>query len=95
MVAANNANADVAYSTGKLAADAITGNNYADAKLKRNDIMVSIAMSRNAIVACGQDVELNPTLLLMRVTCAITVRAEMVKNLEYEFSSLLPYLRSA
>jgi len=43
-------------------------------------------MSCNAGVVRGQEVELNPTLLFMRVTCVVTDRAEMAKNLEFEFS---------
>ena len=48
-------------------------------------------MSRNAVVR-GQEVELNPALLFMRVTCVITDRAEMANNLEFEFSKQAPAL---
>jgi len=92
VVAASSANADVAYATGQSAAIAITGNNYADVKIKRKDRVVSIAMSRNAVIVRGQEVDLNPTLLFMRVTCVITDRAEMAKYLEFEFSKQPPAL---
>ena len=45
IVTENKAKAYATCSTGKLAADAITGNNYyADTKLKINDRVVSISM---------------------------------------------------
>ena len=42
IVAPAEANADQAFELGELAADQITGMNYADAKLKRKDKVVSI-----------------------------------------------------
>lgn len=74
-MAAKNANADEAFTIGQSAvAEAISGNNSADMKLKRKETVVSIYVSHNAEVVRGQEVELNPTLLFIKRTCVIIVQ---------------------
>ena len=53
-------------------------------------MVVSITMSHSAVLMQGEQVELNTTLLFMKVTSVITDRTEMAKYLEFEFSKELP-----
>ena len=91
-VADKSANTDRAIGLGSAAAVAITGKSYGDLKLKRSDRVVSLAMSHNAVNVRGQEVDINPTLLFMRVTCVINDNSEMANYLEYEFSKHPPSL---
>lgn len=66
------------------------GKNFGELKLKRNDRVVSMAMSHNAVNVRGKEVDINPTLLFLRVTCVIDDNREMSNYLEYEFSRYPP-----
>lgn len=52
-------------------------------KVKSKGRIVSICISRNDGVVRWYGIELNPSLLFMTVTCVMTDRAEMAKNLEF------------
>ena len=53
------ANADRANEPGELAADQLTGKNYADVKLERNDKVISIGVATNGAEVRGCQVEIN------------------------------------
>ena len=71
VVAPNCANADLAIELGERAAARLTEQSYADAKLKRNDRVISIAAAANTATVRGQDIEIDQSALFMRVTCVI------------------------
>ena len=60
IVAPAMANADRAVELGEVAASALTGKTYADAKLKRNDKVVSIGAASNSAKVRGCEVEIGP-----------------------------------
>ena len=57
--------------------------NYADVKLKRNNRVISIGTALNGIKVRDKVVEVDPTLLFMRVTCIIEKQAEMEDYLQH------------
>jgi len=92
IVAPATANADRAIALGELAANELTGKNYADAKLKRNDKVISIGAATNSAEVRGCHVEIDPISLFLRVTCVIRKREEMKVHLTYEFTKHPPSL---
>ena len=92
IVAPSSANADSASEIGNASAESLTGKNYASAKMKRNDRVVSISMASNSVHVRVQEVELNSTLLFLRVTCVIKSSQEMEEYLKYEFGKQAPAL---
>lgn len=90
VVAPETANADLAIKVGEEAASRLTGISYTDAKLKRNDKVISIAIANNSAKIRGHQVEINPMSLFMRVTCVIQNRSEMKDHLKHEFSKQPP-----
>lgn len=86
------ANAECAVEVGEQVAAHLTGLNFADAKLKRNDKVTSIGAATNSTTVRGHDVEIDPTLLFMRVTCTIKKSSDMEKHLKHEFSKQPPSL---
>ena len=92
MVAPASANAECAVEVGERVAARLTGFNFADAKLKRNDKVTSIGAATNSASIRGHDVEIDPTLLFMRVTCTINKSSDMENHLKYEFSKEPPSL---
>ncbi|KAL8625560.1 hypothetical protein ACOMHN_014648 [Nucella lapillus] len=91
ILADKSANADQAYTIGKSAAEEMTGRQYGDVKLKRKDRIKSIA-AKESVSVRGQEVEVNSTLLFMRVTCVINHQEEMEQYLRHEFGSKPPAL---
>lgn len=91
-VAPKCCNADSAVELGIQAAASLTGQNYSDVKLKRNDRIISIGAATNTATVRGQDVEVDPTLLFMRVTCVIQKPSDMEDYLKHEFSKQPPAL---
>ena len=91
-VAPMRSNADCAVELGNEAAKRLTGQNYSDGKLKRNDRIVSIGAATNTATVRGQDVDVDPTLLFMRVTCVIRKPSDMQNYLNHEFSKQPPAL---
>ena len=83
-VAPQQANADSAFEVGNDAAARLTGLNYADATLRRNDKVTSIG--------AGKMVEIDPTILFMRVTCVIENHADLQNYMKHEFSKFPPAL---
>ena len=92
IVAPASANPDRAIELGELAANNLTGQNYADAKLKRNDRVVSIGVASESIEVRGHQVEIDPMSLFLRVTCVINKHQEMKDHLTHEFSKYPPSL---
>ena len=70
----------------------LTGKNYADAKLKRNDKVIYIGVATNGAEVRGCQVEIDPLSLFLRVTCVLHGRDEMKVHLTYEFSKHPPSL---
>ena len=62
IVAPATANANRAIELGELPANQLTGKNYAEVKLKRNDWMkvISIGVATNGAEVCGWQVEIDP-----------------------------------
>ena len=77
VVAPSSANADSAYTLGEEAAARLTGTSYVDVKLRRNDKVVSVGSAINSAEVRGQQVEIKPLNLFMRLTCIIHNRSEM------------------
>ena len=75
-------NADCAVELGIEAAARLTGQNNSNVKLKRNDRIISIG----AATVHDQDVEVDPTLLFMWVTCVIRKPSDLQSHLKHEFS---------
>ncbi|KAL8610599.1 hypothetical protein ACOMHN_006318 [Nucella lapillus] len=69
----------------------MTGRQYGDVKLKRKDRIKSIA-AKESVSVRGQEVEVNSTLLFMRVACVINHQEEMEQYLRHEFGSKPPAL---
>lgn len=92
VVAPATANADRAIEAGEEAAKRLTAMNYADAKLKINDKVISIGAANNSAIVRGHQVEIDPISLFIRVTCVIGNRADMKDHLKHEFSKHPPSL---
>ncbi|MES9880176.1 MAG: hypothetical protein ABW185_04765 [Sedimenticola sp.] len=92
IVAPKSANADRAFEIGRESAEHLTGDNYADAKLKRKDRVISIGTASNGVTVRDEEVEVDPTLLFMRVTCVIKQPSDMEYHLKHEFSKQPPAL---
>ena len=92
IVAPSKANADKAFEVGEEAARQMTGNNYAEVKLKRNDRVISIGTAINSTQVRGFEVEIDPMSLFLRVLCVIQKQEEMKEHLAYEFSKHPPSL---
>lgn len=92
IVAPVSANPDRAFELGGTAAKNITGQNYADVKLKRNDRVISIGAASDSVEVRGKEVEIDPMSLFLRVTCVISDPREMKDHLAYEFSKYPPSL---
>ena len=60
VVAPTSANADCAIALGEEIATRMTGMNYADAKLWRNDKVMSIGAATNSATVRSHDVEVDP-----------------------------------
>ena len=90
VIADKSANAEQAYDIGKALADEMTGKKHGDVKIKRNDRVTSINAAVNAVEVRGKKVEVNSTLLFMRVTCIIKSHEEMAEYLQYEFATFPP-----
>ena len=65
---------------------------YADAKLKRNDKVISIGAGNNSAIVRGHQVDIDTISLFIRVTCMIRNRADMKDHLKHEFSKHPPSL---
>ena len=91
-VAPQQANADSAFEVGNDAAARLTGLNYADATLRRNDKVTSIGAVSNNTTVRGKMVEIDPTILFMRVTCVIENHADLQNYMKHEFSKFPPAL---
>lgn len=92
LVVAATANADCAIEAGEEAAKRLTGMNYVDAKLKRNDKVISIGAANNSAKVRGHQVETDPISLLICVTCVLRNRADMKDQLNHKFSKHPPSL---
>ena len=92
VVAPMTANADRAIELGLVAANQITGKSFSEAKLKRNDKVISIGAAMNGTEVRGSHVEVDPMILFLRVTCVIGERKEMRAHLKHEFSKHPPSL---
>ena len=92
VIAGKGVNADQSVALGIKAASAVTGQTYANMKLKRNDRVTSISGHKNRITVRGIELEVNSTLLFMRVTCVIKDSSEMEGYLLHEFAKQPPSL---
>ena len=92
IVAPATANAERAIELGELAANQLTGKNYEDVKLKRNDKVISIGVATNGAEVRGCQVGIDPLSLFLRVICVLRRRDEMEVHLTYEFSKHPPCL---
>lgn len=92
VVAGKCVNADQAFDIGVKAASVMTGETYADVKLKRKDRVTSISGDKNQVTVRGVEVEVNRTVLFMRVTCVIQESSEMEDYLLHEFAKQPPSL---
>ena len=54
-------NCDQAYTFGKSAADAVTGQIFSSIQFYRKDKIVSFSSMKNTVKVRGQDVDINPT----------------------------------
>ena len=91
-VAPKSANPDHAFELGEIAANSITGKNYADVKLKRKDRVISIGAATDSVEIRDNEVEIDPMALFLRVTCFIRKPQDMKDHLTYEFSKYPPSL---
>ena len=71
IVAPLSANPDSAFQLGETAANTLSGQNYADVKLKRSDRVISIGAASDSVGIRGKEVEIDPMSLFVRVTCTI------------------------
>lgn len=71
---------------GEEAPKRLTGVNYADAKFKRNDKVISIGAANNSAIVRGHQVEIDPISLFICATCLVRNRADMKDHLKHEFS---------
>ena len=69
IVAPSKANADKAFEVGEEAARQMTGNNYTEVKLKRNDRVILIGTAINSTQMRGFEVKIDPMSLFLRVLC--------------------------
>ena len=65
IVAPATANADGAIELGELAANQLTGKNYTDVNLKRNDKVITIGVATNGAKVRGCQVEIDPLFLFV------------------------------
>ena len=86
VVALTSANADCSIPLGDEAATHPTGMNYVDTTLRRNDKITSSGAATNSATVCGQNVEVDPALLFMRVMYVLKKCSKMEGHLQYEFS---------
>ncbi len=91
-IADKSVNVDQAVALGTKAATAMSGQTYADIKLKRKDRVTTISGAKNQITVRGVSVDMNSTLLFMRVTCVISDSSEMKEHLLHEFAQHPPSL---
>ena len=84
------ANPDRAFQLGKTAANTLSGQNYADVKLKRSDRVISIGAASDSVAIRGKEVEIDPMSLFLRVTCTINNPTDLKDHLAYEFSKYPP-----
>lgn len=92
IVAPMSTNADHAFELGRESAEHLIGENYADAKLKRRDRVISIGTASNSVTVRDEEVEVDPTLLCMCVTCVIKQHSGIEDHLKYEFIKQPPAL---
>ena len=90
IVAPLSANPDQAFQLGETAANALSGQNYADVKLKRGDRVISIGTASDSVAIRGKEVEIDPMSLFLRVTCTINNPRDLKDHLAYEFSKYPP-----
>ena len=90
IVADESADADNAPDIGMTLAKRQTGKMYGDMKLKRKDRIIPISAAHNTTNVNGKEIEINSTLLFMRVTCIIKQEKEMKEYLQYEFATYPP-----
>ena len=77
---------------GTKAASQVTGQTYGNVQLKQKDWVTSISGEKNQISVRGFDVDVNSTLLFMRVMCVIKYTSEMKDYLKNKFSKQPPSL---
>jgi hypothetical protein len=93
VVAGKCVNAEEAFALGVKSASAIPGKKpYGEVTLKRKDRITSISGDKNQITVRGVEVEVNSTLLFMRVTCVIKDASQMEGYLLHEFAKQPPSL---
>ena len=92
IVAPSSANADCAFELVRESAQHLVDQNYADVELKRSNRVISIGTAIKGITVRNKVVEVDPTLLFMRVTCVIEKQAEIEVYLQHEFSKQPPSL---
>ena len=92
IVANSSANSDEASEIGKSIADKLTGQIYGEVKLKRSERAISMSAANNEVHVLGKEVDVNSSLLFMRVTCIIEEHKEMAGHLCYEFARRPPAL---
>ena len=90
IVAPLSANPDRAFQLGEAAANTLSGQNYADVKLKRSDRVISIGAASDSVAIRGKEVEIDPMSLFLRVTCTINNPRDLKDHLAYEFSKYPP-----
>ena len=92
LVSDSNVNCDEAYNVGLSSACRLDGKEMADVKISRKDKVLTMEGSSNTVTVRGQDAVVNPTLLLMRITCVMKDEEEMKTNLCYELAQQPPAL---
>ena len=92
LVADEKVNCDEADVIGTSAAKSLEGKSFVDLKLSRKDRVYTISGVTNTVKVRGQEAVVNPTLLLMRITCVIKDAKDMEEHLCYELAQQPPSL---
>ena len=92
VIAPKSVNCDDSQAIGLASADSVTNNNFADVKYRLNDRVTTIQTARNKTLIRGKLVDINPTMLFMKVAAVIRSPKELENCMKYEFSQLPPSL---
>jgi len=92
IVAVPSVNCDQDIEIGLTAASEMNGGNFADIKLHRSDKVKTIGAKNKTLEIRGRRTEIEPTLLLNRITCILNNSADMESFSAYELAPQPPSL---
>lgn len=92
LVADLSVNCDSAVELGRKAASGMSGKKFTDLTLRRGDKVKTIGSKQKTVRVRGENVEVNPSLLLNRITCVLNNSSEMDEFLAYELAPQPPSL---